>query len=173
LIDDISPGRYASSHEEVSAIAQATCRCGAACCIATASRARQFDEIRLSDARIREHQCDLMDSDAAERMVDAAVAELGGVDALANNAGTNRRESIFEVCRQTWDIISTVGTRRASSSVSARHVYGCRMGELSHSRKHALSWFHAHATIEATAGRSAKEALGLTCSSDGTERTRC
>jgi NAD(P)-dependent dehydrogenase (short-subunit alcohol dehydrogenase family) len=69
------------------------------------------DAIRQSGATVREHQCDLMDNDAADRIVAAAVAEFGGVDILVNNAGTNRREPIFEVSRQTWDLISTVDLR--------------------------------------------------------------
>jgi len=69
------------------------------------------DAIRQSGATVREYQCDLMDSDAAERIVEAAVAEFGGVDVLVNNAGTNRREPIFEVSRQTWELISTVDLR--------------------------------------------------------------
>lgn len=31
-------------------------------------------------------QCDIMDDDATQRMVDAAVAEFGGIDILINNA---------------------------------------------------------------------------------------
>jgi len=69
------------------------------------------DAIRQSGATVREYQCDLMDSDAAEHIVEAAVAEFGGVDVLVNNAGTNRREPIFEVSRQTWELISTVDLR--------------------------------------------------------------
>lgn len=69
------------------------------------------DAIRQSGATVHEHQCDLMDTDAADRIVAAAVAEFGSVDILVNNAGTNRREPIFEVSRQTWDLISTVDLR--------------------------------------------------------------
>jgi NAD(P)-dependent dehydrogenase (short-subunit alcohol dehydrogenase family) len=69
------------------------------------------DSIRQLGVTVREHQCDLMDSDAADRIVEAAVAEFGGIDILVNNAGTNRREPIFEVSRQTWERISTVDLR--------------------------------------------------------------
>jgi NAD(P)-dependent dehydrogenase (short-subunit alcohol dehydrogenase family) len=69
------------------------------------------DVIRELGAEVRGHQCDLTDSDAAERIVQAAIAEFGRVDVLVNNAGTNRREPIFEVSRQTWDLISTVDLR--------------------------------------------------------------
>ncbi len=69
------------------------------------------DTIRQSGAAVRDHQCDLTDSDAAERIVQAAIAEFGGVDILVNNAGTNKREPIFEVSRQSWDLIATVDLR--------------------------------------------------------------
>ena len=69
------------------------------------------DTIRESGAVVREHQCDLTDSNAAEEIVAAAVAEFGRVDILVNNAGTNRREPILEVSRQTWDLIATVDLR--------------------------------------------------------------
>jgi NAD(P)-dependent dehydrogenase (short-subunit alcohol dehydrogenase family) len=69
------------------------------------------DAIRQSGATVREHQCDLMDGDAADRIVEAAVAEFGSVDVLVNNAGTNRREPIFQVSRQSWELISTVDLR--------------------------------------------------------------
>jgi len=69
------------------------------------------DVIRKSGAEARGHQCDLTDSDAAERIVEAALTEFGRVDILINNAGTNRREPIFEVSRQSWDLISTVDLR--------------------------------------------------------------
>ncbi len=41
----------------------------------------------------------------------ATVERFGRVDVLVNNAGTNRREPIFEVSRQTWDLISTIDLR--------------------------------------------------------------
>jgi NAD(P)-dependent dehydrogenase (short-subunit alcohol dehydrogenase family) len=67
--------------------------------------------IRKSGATVHEHQCDLTDSDAAERIVEAAVSRFGRVDVLVNNAGANRRQPIFEVTRETWDLIATVDLR--------------------------------------------------------------
>jgi len=67
--------------------------------------------IREAGATVHEHQCDLMDADAAEQIVAATVERFGRIDVLVNNAGTNRREPIFEVSRQTWDLISTVDLR--------------------------------------------------------------
>jgi NAD(P)-dependent dehydrogenase (short-subunit alcohol dehydrogenase family) len=83
------------------------------------------DAIRKSGATVHEHKCDLLDSNAAENIVEAAVAHFGRVDVLVNNAGTNRREPIFEVSRQNWDLISTIDLRlpyelsRAAAKVMA------------------------------------------------------
>jgi NAD(P)-dependent dehydrogenase (short-subunit alcohol dehydrogenase family) len=60
---------------------------------------------------IVEFECDLMEDNAAERIIEAAITHFGRVDILVNNAGTNRREPIFEVSRQSWDLISTVDLR--------------------------------------------------------------
>jgi NAD(P)-dependent dehydrogenase (short-subunit alcohol dehydrogenase family) len=67
--------------------------------------------IRQQGVRVHQYECDLLDEDAAARIVAAAVKEFGRVDVLVNNAGTNRREPIFEVTRKTWDLISTVDLR--------------------------------------------------------------
>jgi NAD(P)-dependent dehydrogenase (short-subunit alcohol dehydrogenase family) len=86
--------------------------------------------IRQSGAKVYEHECDLMDNDAAERIIAAAIVEFGRVDVLVNNAGTNRREPIFEVSRKTWDLISTVDLRlpyelsRAAAKVMVEHGNG-------------------------------------------------
>lgn len=86
--------------------------------------------IRQSGATVHEHECDLMESTAAECIIEAAVARFGRVDVLVNNAGTNRREPIFEVSRQTWDLIATVDLRvpyelsRAAAKVMAERGSG-------------------------------------------------
>jgi len=86
--------------------------------------------LRKSGATVHEHPCDLMASDAAKSIIEATVAKFGRVDVLVNNAGTNRREPIFEVSRQTWDLISTVDLRlpyelsRAAAKVIAAHGQG-------------------------------------------------
>jgi NAD(P)-dependent dehydrogenase (short-subunit alcohol dehydrogenase family) len=69
------------------------------------------EAIRQSGGTVHEHACDLLKHNAAEDIVAATVARFGRVDVLVNNAGTNRREPIFEVTRQTWDLISSVDLR--------------------------------------------------------------
>jgi NAD(P)-dependent dehydrogenase (short-subunit alcohol dehydrogenase family) len=88
------------------------------------------DAIRQSGGTVHEYECDLTDSDAAERIIEATIAKFGRVDVLVNNAGTNRREPIFEVSRQTWDLISTVDLRlpyelsRAAAKIMAERGVG-------------------------------------------------
>lgn len=88
------------------------------------------DAIREGGGKVHEHQCDLLDSNAPEAIVQAALDVFGSVDILVNNAGTNRREPIFEVSRATWDLISTVDLRvpyelsRAAAKVMAKKGNG-------------------------------------------------
>jgi NAD(P)-dependent dehydrogenase (short-subunit alcohol dehydrogenase family) len=52
--------------------------------------------------------CDLGEDDAPQRIVEAAVERLGGLDVLVNNAAVNRRLPILEMDRETWDLITTI-----------------------------------------------------------------
>lgn len=86
--------------------------------------------IRQLGVAVHQHECDLLEDDAADGIVDAAVSAFGQVDVLVNNAGTNKREPIFEVTRKTWELISTVDLRlpyelsRAAAKVMADRKTG-------------------------------------------------
>jgi NAD(P)-dependent dehydrogenase (short-subunit alcohol dehydrogenase family) len=54
---------------------------------------------------------DLAEEDAPERIVAAALDELGGIDVLVNNAAVNRRMPILEMDRATWDWIVRIDLR--------------------------------------------------------------
>jgi NAD(P)-dependent dehydrogenase (short-subunit alcohol dehydrogenase family) len=69
------------------------------------------DAIRAAGGKAEELACDLLREDAAELVVEAAMSRLGGIDILVNNAGVNRREPIFEVSRQSWDLIAALNLR--------------------------------------------------------------
>ena len=61
--------------------------------------------------RVEQFACDLLDPQAPAMIVRAAKEKLGRVDILVNNAGVNRRERIFDVSPQSWDLISAVNLR--------------------------------------------------------------
>lgn len=69
------------------------------------------DQIRKAGGIVQEHICDLLEEGAAERIIRDALARFGRVDVLVNNAGTNRREPIFDVSRETWDLIAGIDLR--------------------------------------------------------------
>jgi NAD(P)-dependent dehydrogenase (short-subunit alcohol dehydrogenase family) len=54
---------------------------------------------------------DLVDDDAPERIVRAAVERLGGVHVLVNNAAVNRRMPILEMDEESWDWITRIDLR--------------------------------------------------------------
>jgi NAD(P)-dependent dehydrogenase (short-subunit alcohol dehydrogenase family) len=86
--------------------------------------------IREGGGITQEYECDLLTDRAAENIVAATVARFGRVDIVVNNAGTNRREPIFEVSRQTWDLIAGIDLRvpyelsRAAAKVMAERGTG-------------------------------------------------
>lgn len=86
--------------------------------------------IRQLGVTVHQHECDLLEDDAATQIVAATVKAFGQVDVVINNAGTNRREPIFEVSRKTWELIATVDLRlpyelsRAAAKVMADRKNG-------------------------------------------------
>ena len=89
------------------------------------STAKTAEMIRSAGGRAEEFACDLLDENAAELVVGAATARLGRLDILVNNAGVNRRERIFDVSPQSWELIATLNLRvpyelsRAAAKVMA------------------------------------------------------
>jgi NAD(P)-dependent dehydrogenase (short-subunit alcohol dehydrogenase family) len=61
--------------------------------------------------RVATAAVDLGDEDAPERIVAAAVEQLGGVHVLVNNAVVNRRMPILEMDRESWDWIMRIDLR--------------------------------------------------------------
>jgi NAD(P)-dependent dehydrogenase (short-subunit alcohol dehydrogenase family) len=92
--------------------------------------AQTAETIRSAGGTVHEHAADLMAAQSADSIVEAAVAKWGRVDILVNNAGVNRRESIFDVSRESWELIAGVDLRapyelsRAAAKVMAERRTG-------------------------------------------------
>jgi NAD(P)-dependent dehydrogenase (short-subunit alcohol dehydrogenase family) len=88
------------------------------------------EAIRKAGGSVHEYACDLLAENAADDIVAATVAQFGRIDIVVNNAGTNQREPIFEVTRQTWDRIAGIDLRvpyelsRAAAKVMAERGTG-------------------------------------------------
>lgn len=86
--------------------------------------------IRDAGGIAHELACDLLDANAADRIVEGVLEAAGRVDVLVNNAGVNRRETIFDMTPESWELISTVNLRapyelsRAAARVMAEHEGG-------------------------------------------------
>ena len=77
----------------------------------------QPEEVAAAVAGLREHgeagglACDVSQEAEVARLAAAAEAALGGVDVLANNAGTSRRAPFLEITAAEWDRIIAVNLR--------------------------------------------------------------
>ncbi len=77
----------------------------------------QPEEVAAAVAGLREHgeagglACDVSQEAEVARLAAAAEAALGGVDVLANNAGTSRRAPFLEITAAEWDRIMAVNLR--------------------------------------------------------------
>jgi 3-oxoacyl-[acyl-carrier protein] reductase len=74
-------------------------------------------EVAAAVSGLREHgevgglACDVSQDAEVARLAAAAEAALGGVDVLANNAGTSRRAPFLEITAAEWDRIIAVNLR--------------------------------------------------------------
>jgi NAD(P)-dependent dehydrogenase (short-subunit alcohol dehydrogenase family) len=75
------------------------------------STAATAEAIQTAGGRCEEFACDLLVPGAIEAIVEAARSRFGRLDILVNNAGVNRRERVFDVSRESWDLISTINLR--------------------------------------------------------------
>ena len=84
------------------------------------------DAIKAAGGCCEEFSIDLLAPEAVDAIIEAARARFGRLDILLNNAGVNRRERIFDVSRESWDLISTIDLRipyelsRAAARVMAK-----------------------------------------------------
>ncbi|HEY8534229.1 MAG TPA: SDR family oxidoreductase [Micromonospora sp.] len=74
--------------------------------------------------------CDVTDQQQIDHLMDAAVAEYGGIDVLINNAGLGGTASVLEMTDEQWDTVLAVtltSTFKATRS-ALRHMVPRRRG---------------------------------------------
>jgi NAD(P)-dependent dehydrogenase (short-subunit alcohol dehydrogenase family) len=66
--------------------------------------------------------CDLADADSTTAAVDAAIAHLGGIDVLVNNAGVFKITPLLDISADEWDWIFSINVRAIllTTQVAAR-----------------------------------------------------
>lgn len=88
----------------------------------------------LADCTIESEalHADLCDDDAAERIVEATVERFGRIDILVNCAAVNRRLPLFDVDRETYDLIMDLDLRLPFflAQVAARRMREQRAGAI-------------------------------------------
>lgn len=93
-----------------------------------AATERTAGELRAIGIRAEGLPVDLADDDAPDRIVDAAVARLGGLHVVVNNAGVNRRMPMLDVeremLREIWKIDFEVPYRLSQLAARVMSVAG-------------------------------------------------
>jgi NAD(P)-dependent dehydrogenase (short-subunit alcohol dehydrogenase family) len=96
----------------------------------SSSTAAVAQAIKAAGGVAREYACDLLEETTPAKIVQEALDQFGSVDIVINNAGTNRREPIFDVSRENWDLIGDLNLRvpyelsREAAKVMARRGGG-------------------------------------------------
>jgi 3-oxoacyl-[acyl-carrier protein] reductase len=120
-------------------IGAATARRLAADGASVAAVDRQEDDAAATIAGIRDDGgtaigigCDVAETDQVEAAVERAVAELGGLHILVNNAGIVRDNLLFRMSDEDWDAVIAVHLRGAFlfSRATQRHLVAQRFGRI-------------------------------------------
>ncbi len=91
--------------------------------------------IRALNRRACQIRANLLEADAAFRIVDTTVTELGGVDILVNNAGIIRRAPLLEFTEKDWDEVIQVNQKSLfflSQAAAKQMVKQGRGGKIIH-----------------------------------------
>lgn len=81
-------------------------------------------ELRMKGLNVSAIQADILKQEDIDRMVQAAVDELGGIDILVNNAGVCYHNEAFNVTDEQWDHVYDLNVRALwkCSLAVARHM---------------------------------------------------
>jgi 2-dehydro-3-deoxy-D-gluconate 5-dehydrogenase len=79
--------------------------------VASSSTAQTAASIRSLGRKAVEIQADLLETGAAQRIVDETIRQLGGIDILVNNAGIIRRAALLEYTEKDWDDVIQVNQK--------------------------------------------------------------
>ncbi len=107
------------------AIAVALAEAGAD--VAVAGRSEPAETLRLIEAAGRKAvniQSDFSSTEPVQRVIDEALAGLGRLDVLVNNAGIIRRDDMLQFSEQDWDAVmdTNLKTLFFLSQAAARHM---------------------------------------------------
>ena len=118
-------------------------------------------EARQRGTQAHVHPCDVTDRAAVHTMVDAAVAAMGGVDVLVNNAGVYHAARLVDTEPEAFDRVMQVNVYGAWHVLQAvlRHMQAQRRGQVVNIASTAGKW----GSMNQSAYNASKHALvGLT-----------
>ena len=90
-------------------------------------------KIKALGRRVCQVKADLLERASAQRVVDTAVQELGGIDILLNNAGIIRRAPLLEFSEKDWDDVIKINQEAVfflSQAVARQMVKQGRGGKI-------------------------------------------
>ena len=73
--------------------------------------AKTVEEVRHCGAKAFAHRADVSKEEEVERLFERAIAELGTVDIVVNNAGLQKDAPFHELSVQDWDLVMTVNLK--------------------------------------------------------------
>lgn len=115
------------------AIAVALAEAGAD--VAVAGRSEPAETLRAIEAAGRKAvniKADLSSTEPVQRVIDEALAGLGRIDVLVNNAGIIRRDDLLQFSEEDWDAVieTNLKTLFFLSQSAARHMAGRGSGKI-------------------------------------------
>ncbi len=113
------------------------------------------EEIRALGRRATVVEVDLRDVPAIEPAFERAAAELGPIEILVNNAGTNKTQPSVEVTQDTWDLLHDINLRAVffCSAAVAKGMLARRAGKIINIASDAgLKGYPEHAAYGASKG---------------------